>query len=173
MQDIKNFPKKFEYEPEIINADKLGKYNSYVIGGMGGSGLVAGILRAIKPELDIATHHEYGLPKFLDKDNPPSPGASDGRGRLFIAISHSGNTEETLDFCKSVDEAGLPIAVIAAKGALLGFAEDRGIPDVDLPGDDVQPRMTLGYTLRDALKLIGDDDLYEEAGKLSQTLEPK
>ena len=155
---IKEFPKQFEYEPEIQNEDKLRKHNSFVIGGMGGSGLIAGVLRAIKPELDIAAHHEYGLPKFTEGDK---------ERRLFIAISHSGNTEETLDFFKSAIEQEHDVAVIAAKGKLIELAEEKGIPYIDMPGDKVQPRVTLGYMLRAALKMMKEDELYEEAGKLA------
>ena len=54
---IKNFPKQFQYEPEIINGEKIGEFESAVIGGMGGSGLVVGILRALKVELDVVSHH--------------------------------------------------------------------------------------------------------------------
>jgi len=162
--DIKNYNKQFEYEPEIQNAGKLGKYSSYVIGGMGGSGLVAGILRAIKPSLDVAAHHEYGLPSFADKND---------KKKLFIAISHSGNTEETIDFCETAIKNEIEIAVIASGGKLLEIAKENNIPYIDLPGDDVQPRMTLGYMLRAILKLIGEEELYEEAGKLSELLEPE
>lgn len=172
---IKNFPKQFEYEPEIINANKLGAYESYVIGGMGGSGLVTGIIRAIKPTLDVAAHHEYGLPRFLGVEKLPADKANSYKAekRLFIAISHSGDTEEILDFYKSVVEAGLPTAVIAAKGMLLDFAKENGAPYIDLPGDDDQPRMSLGYTLRALLKLIGEEGLYKETGELVKSLKPE
>lgn len=162
--DILNYAKQFAYVPEVKNANNIGEFESVVIGGMGGSGLPAGLLRAVKPEFDITAHHEYGLPKFIEHDK---------ERRLLIAISHSGNTEETIDFCKTANDRGFKIAVIASKGKLLDIAEAKGLPYIDLPGDDVQPRMSLGYMLRAILKLIGEEDLYEEAGGLTETLKPE
>lgn len=162
-KSIESFQEQFDYEPEIVNADKLGAFESAVIGGMGGSGLVAGILRMIKPELDIAAHHEYGLPVFLDKDD---------KKRLFIAISHSGNTEETLDFCKHASERGFRVAVVAAHGKLMEFAKENDVPYIDLPGDSLQPRVTLGFMLKAVLKLLGEDELLKEIGGLGEILDP-
>jgi len=162
IEAIRDFPKQFEYEPKIINGEKLGKFESAVIGGMGGSGLVAGILRMIKPELDIAAHHEYGLPKFLDKDDEK---------RLFVAISYSGNTEETLDFFEEALKKKLNIAAISTGGKLLELAEKKEIPHIKLPDVGIQPRMSLGIMLRATLKLLGEEKLFKETGKLAEALD--
>ncbi len=159
-ETIKNFPKQFAFEPEIKNAEKLKPFESIVIGGMGGSGLVAGILRALKPEMDIATHHDYGLPVYL----------KDSDKRLFIAISYSGNTEETISFFNEATAKKLNVAVIAVGGELLQLAEAKGIPRVQLPDTGIQPRMSTGFMLRAVLKLIGDSALYGESGKLTSAL---
>ena len=160
---IKNFPKQFAFEPEVKNADKVRSFESIVIGGMGGSGLVAGILRALKPELDVAVHHDYGLPAYL----------GDVDKRLFIAISYSGNTEEILSFFEEAAKKGLNIAVIAIGGKLLQLAQERGIPFVQLPGTGIQPRMSTGFMLRAVLKLIGEDSLYKDSAKLTESLRPE
>ena len=160
---IKNFPKQFAFEPEVKNADKIRPFESIVIGGMGGSGLVAGILRALKPELDVAAHHDYGLPAYLrDVDK-----------RLFIAISYSGNTEETLSFFEETTKKGLNVAVIAVGGKLLELAKGKEIPFIQLPDTGIQPRMSGGFMLRAVLKLINDGALYGEAGKLAEVLKPE
>src|SRR3989304_6848702 len=99
---IKNFPKQFAFEPEVKNADKLKPFESLVIGGVGGSGLVASILRALRPELDIAAHHDYGLPAYL----------MDSTKRLFVAVSYSGNTEEIIDFFEKAVEKQFNVAII-------------------------------------------------------------
>ena len=159
---IKDFPKQFEFEPEVQNAGKLKKHSSYVIGGMGGSGLVAGILRALKPELDIAAHHEYGLPTFIDSKEK----------RLFIAISYSGNTEETISFFQEANKKKLPVAAITTGGKLLKLAKEKKVPYVKLPSTGIQPRMSLGFMLRAALKLMAEEKLFKEAGELAKTLKP-
>ncbi|MBI2506739.1 MAG: hypothetical protein HYW00_01200, partial [Candidatus Colwellbacteria bacterium] len=159
---IKSFPKQFAFEPEIKNAEKIRQFESLVIGGMGGSGLIAGILRALKPELDIAAHHDYGLPAYL----------KDADKRLFIAISYSGNTEETISFFNETIAKNLNIAVIAVGGKLLQLAQEKGIPFVQLPDTGIQPRMSIGFMLRAVLKLTGESRLYKESGKLANTLKP-
>ncbi len=160
---IRNFPKQFAFEPEIKNADKLKPFESLVIGGMGGSGLIAGILRALKPEMDIAAHHDYGLPAYL----------GDPEKRLFIASSYSGNTEETIDFFENALEKKLNIAAISVGGKLLERSQEERVPFVQLPDTGIQPRMSLGFMLRAVLKLIGEDTLYKEAGKLRESLRPE
>jgi len=158
---IRGFPKQFEYEPEIENADKLDRFESTVIGGMGGSGLVAGILRALKEDLDVAAHHEYGLPTFIEND----------KKRLFLAISYSGNTEETLDFFETALNKGLNVAAVSTGGKLLEMAEEKGVPFVKLPDTGIQPRMALGFMLRAVLKLLGEDKLFKNVGELAEKLD--
>ncbi len=162
-ETIKNFPKQFAFEPEVKNAEKLRPFESLVIGGMGGSGLVAGILRALKPEMDIAAHPDYGLPSYL----------KDADKRLFIAVSYSGNTEETISFFNETVAKDLNIAVVTVGGKLLQLAQEKGVPYVQLPDTGIQPRMSTGLMLRAVLKLINDDPLYEEAGKLTEILKPE
>ncbi len=161
IEDIRNFPKQFEYEPEIVNSEKLNEFEAAVIGGMGGSGLVAGVLRALKINLDVAAHHEYGLPAFLDRDKSK---------RLFIAISYSGNTEETVDFFNEAYASKLNLAAIATGGKLIELAVEKGVPYIQLPQTGIQPRMALGYIVRAVLKLLGEDELFNEVGKLSSSL---
>ena len=161
---IKNFPKQFAFEPEIKNAEKLKSFESIVIGGMGGSGLVAGILRALKPEMDIAAHHDYGLPAYL----------KDVDKRLFIAISYSGNTEETIDFFREALKRRLNVAVIAVGGKLLELVKESETPFIQIPYVGSQPRLALGIMLRAVLILISDKNLYqdcEEFGKIMRSEE--
>jgi len=163
LEDIKNLPKQFEYVPEVKNTDKLGTYHSYIVGGMGGSGAVAGYLRAADPRLQVIVHHDYGVPGFLEEED---------RGGLFIAVSHSGNTEETLDFFNEALKRKYHVAAIASKGKLLELAEQKGVPYVDIPGDLSQPRISQGFMLRAALKLMGQEATYKAVERLAQTLKP-
>ncbi len=159
-ETIRNFPQQFTFEPEVKNAEKLRPFNSLVIGGMGGSGLIAGILRALKPKMDIAAHPDYGLPTYL----------KDADKRLFIASSYSGDTEEVLDFFSQAVARELNVAAITIGGKLLKLAEENTVPVIQIPDTGIQPRMSAGLMLRAVLKLIGDEVLYQEAGKLAGAL---
>lgn len=158
---IKNFPKQFEFNPEVVNQKRIKRFSGVVVGGMGGSGLVAGILRAIKPELNIITHHEYGLPTFLEKIEKKT---------LFIAISYSGNTEETVDFLKEATNKKLNTAVISTGGEILRVAKENKLPYIEIPNTGIQPRMALGYMIRALLKILGEEKLFNEVEELSKEL---
>ncbi|MDP3953403.1 MAG: SIS domain-containing protein, partial [bacterium] len=158
---IINFPEQFQYEPKVENAvGPVAGFKKFAFMGMGGSGLVGDLIRLIKPELDLVVRKGYGL-----------PGVKDLEERLLICISYSGNTEETLDAFDKALKAGLNLAVIAIGGELLKKAKEVGVLYVKLPDTGIQPRMSLGLQMRAALKLMGDDELFEEIGELSSRLD--
>lgn len=158
---LKSLPKQFEYEPVIENAGKLKRKNKFVVGGMGGSHLAADILKAWKPELNLSTHYDYGLPAYYDE-----------KETLFIASSYSGNTEETLDFFASAAEKKLALAAFGTGGRLLELAREKNLPYVVFPKDAVQPRLALGYSLRAILKIIGDEEGLKDSAELARTFNP-
>jgi len=151
---IKNFAGQFEYQPEIINADKLVRKEQIIIAGMGGSRLVGDILKMWKPEKEILVHSDYGLPDVSEEKL---------RSSLIIANSYSGNTEETVDAALKALEQGLNLAIITTGGKLLEIARENEIPYVQLPVAGLQPRAALGYNLMALLKITGDDSGLAEA----------
>lgn len=162
-ESIKDFPKQFAFEPEIKNAEKLKPFESIVIGGMGGSGLIAGVLRALEPKLDVLAHHDYGLPVHIKKTNK----------HFFIASSYSGNTEETIDFFEEALKRNLNLAVMTTGGKLLARAKEATVPFIVLPNVTTQPRLALGVMWRGILKLIEKDDLSAELVALKNNLKPE
>jgi|SRR3989344_1484261 len=161
-ETIAGFNKQFEYEPEIKNPDKLGKYKKFVVCGMGGSNLSPALAKIINPELDIVLHRDYGLPK-------PEAYAD---GTLIIACSYSGGTEEVLDAAEHAIKEKLPLAAIAVGGKLLELAREYSLPYIEMPKTGIQPRSALGYSLCALLKIIGDEKTLRESKKLAHTLEP-
>jgi glucose/mannose-6-phosphate isomerase len=159
---IKDFPKQFEYEPEIVNSDKLKSKKKIIIAGMGGSHLAGGILKMAKPGLKIIVHSNYGLPNVSDDDLAES---------LVIASSYSGNTEETIDAFNTALGRGLDLAVVATGGKLLELAKQNGVPCIQMPPESgFPPRMALGYSLKAILKLVGDENLEAQAAGLAGSL---
>lgn len=162
-ETIKNFNKQFGYEPEIIRPEKLNRFNKFIVAGMGGSNLVAELLKIREPHMDIVAHRDYGLPPLLN---------SEIASRLFIVNSYSGNTEETIDALEKATAAGFSTAVISTGGELIKIADELGLPCVKMPLTDVQPRLALGYNIRAVLKVMGRDDLLKETQALASALEP-
>ncbi|MBI2011026.1 MAG: hypothetical protein HYS89_02230 [Candidatus Colwellbacteria bacterium] len=162
---VKKYPEQFSYESDIQNTAPVG-FNKFVIAGMGGSGLAAGIIKALKPELDIIEHRDYALPaEVLTK-------AGVAADTLFIAVSYSGNTKETIDFFNQAQSRGLNVAVVTTGGELLKLAKEKGVPYVQIPDIGVPARMAVGLMVRATLKLMGEEMLLNELKDLSTSLDP-
>lgn len=150
-ESIKNFNKQFEYEPIIRNAEKLKqKYNHFVLCGMGGSHLSAGIVKILNPGIELYVHRDYELPPYDEEFLKDS---------LLIASSHSGNTEEVLSFLKTALIKGYDVAIITTGGKLFEIAVSQQLPHVVIPDNDIEPRLALGYSSLALLKLMSRDDL--------------
>lgn len=160
---ILNFPGQFQYEPVIENAERFEPHKKFILSGMGGSHLSGDILGLLSPGLDIVIHTSYGLPK-LSREMMA--------GRLFIASSYSGNTEEAVHGLRSALEAGVPSVVITTGGKLLGMAKENDLPYVQMPATGLQPRSALGYSLNALIKVVGDETLLAESRDLTKTLSP-
>ena len=66
------------------------------------------------------------------------------RRPLFVAVSYSGNTEETLAAAKAGLDAGLPLVAITTGGELGSMAAGAGSPIIEIPAG-LQPRVALAY----------------------------
>jgi glucose/mannose-6-phosphate isomerase len=127
--------------------------NRVVLAGMGGSALGGGIvetLSLLEGSPDRRRFHiarEYDLRVPLDQDT------------LVVAISYSGDTEETLSAYREAVAAGARVVAVASGGKLLAAAEaDRhlGVIPVVIPpqAPGFQPRFSLYYTSGLLLSLL-------------------
>ncbi len=142
---VRDLPEQFCFEPVIMRVERVPALRRTVVGGMGGSHLPAGILRTALPDFSLEVHHDYGLPL-----------ASKDEGTLSLAVSYSGNTEETLDFARQALAAGVPLAAISSGGALATLAEEHHLPFVLIPSG-CRPRMATGYLFAAILALLGKE----------------
>lgn len=154
---IKGFGKQLEYEPEIVNADKLGKYERFIFVGMGGSALGPDLLRVSNPKLDILIHRDYGLPDLPDKIL---------RNSLIVLNSYSGNTEEVLDAFNLALSKNLSMAAVSTGGKLLELARQNFTPYVEMPDWGLEPRLALGLNLRALLRVLGQGDALTMVSKI-------
>jgi glucose/mannose-6-phosphate isomerase len=164
MEDaIRNSASQFSFKPKIENENKLPETNSFVLCGMGGSHLAAGLLKIFNPAIDLYIHRDYGLPALAEKRFKSS---------LFIASSYSGNTEEVVDFAEKALDQGYAVAVIATGGALVDFAVKNSLPHVVLPQGGIQPRNAVGLSLMALVALVGDSEMSAEFERLGTRLNP-
>ena len=62
----------------------------------------------------------------------------------MVAVSHSGDTEETLSAARGGRPLGLPWVAVITGGALRRAAQENGLPYLDVPLSP-QPRAAVGY----------------------------
>ena len=126
--ELKTLKKQVQSEEEI-NVDISG-VDKIIISGMGGSGIVGNIFSEIYDRKPVTVVSDYGIPSFADEKT------------LFIAISYSGNTEETLSTLKIAREKGCKVVAITSGGKIGASVDNK----VLIPGG-IQPRSALGYML--------------------------
>lgn len=109
--------------------------DSIAILGMGGSGISGDVARVIlgpRVPLFIETIKGYEIPTWV------------GRNTLVLAMSYSGNTEETLEAYEGAHEKGARMVVVSTGGSLVKLAREHGDAVVEIPSG-LQPRAALGY----------------------------
>lgn len=139
-----------------------------MVAGMGGSGIAGDFARAVGESTGsrISVHKGYApMPDWAIRARP-----------LVIAVSYSGNTEETIDLTTSAYELGIPIATVTTGGRLAELSGQFNWPTIEVPAD-LQPRAAIGYLLGSVLRFlhsagaIGDQRLdLIEAAKLATTI---
>jgi len=127
-----------------------------VISGMGDSALGADLLAALVSStcsVPVIVHRDYGLPAFAR-----------GRQTLFIASSHSGDTEETLDSFDAAVKNDCTIVVISTGGELVKRAKEKNIP-AWIINHKGQPRAALGFSFGLMLALFARLNLIPDPSK--------
>jgi glucose/mannose-6-phosphate isomerase len=167
-QSIENFAKQFAFDPAIERAEARVAASGlapkhFIVGGMGGSHLAAGLVKAFRPGAEVYVRRDYGLPPFDDSFMKES---------LFVACSHSGNTEETLDFAQAARAKGYAVAAITTGGTLADGARSEGLPLIVLPADGIQPRIAIGYATIALSRMIGDEALVAELRDAMASFDP-
>jgi len=158
---LAGLPEQLKYEPSVVNGEKIkiGPQTIFVLGGMGGSHLAASLLKDQESLTDLVIHSDYGLPELA---------AEQMERAVFAAVSHSGNTAETLDFAAAALKSNRPLAVITTGGRLKSLAEEKGLPRVIFPLEEV-PRLATGYMAACLLKIMNREDIacrLAEVGKV-------
>jgi glucose/mannose-6-phosphate isomerase len=124
-----------------------------VVLGMGGSGVAGDILTAAAGpfmSVPVVTVKSYELPAFV------------GDGSLVIAISCSGNTEETLEAATEAAMQGAKIVAVTQGGELGKLAAGWGAPVIPVP-DIPQPRAALGAMAIPPLVVLEEIGLFPGA----------
>lgn len=130
LPSLKKFPEQLE---DAIKIGKKYDFNFHdiknvIISGMGGSGITGDIISHIS-KIPFFVNKGYNIPKF----SSPST--------LFIAVSYSGNTEETIESYKKARKRGCQTLIITSGGKL---GKEKNV--IFIPSA-MQPRAAIGYLL--------------------------
>jgi glucose/mannose-6-phosphate isomerase len=154
-----------QLSPRGLAAERLERLrrsrpDAVILIGMGGSALAGEIVLGARTELGLratpVVWKDYGLPPLSNSYHRP----------LYIFVSFSGNTEETLSGLKQLlkhrgQKIENRIAVVATGGELLRFARAKKLPHIAFSAGDLTPRQATGklfYAISELLfaaRLIG------------------
>ncbi|MHB9303110.1 bifunctional phosphoglucose/phosphomannose isomerase [Thermofilum pendens] len=106
-----------------------------VVSGMGGSFIGGLFLQDVlysRAKVPLILLRDTYLPAFVDENY------------LLVAVSYSGNTEETIRVVAQATQAKVPVVAVTSGGLLQRFAEKYGLPVVSLPMG-LPPRAAFPY----------------------------
>lgn len=107
-----------------------------IFAGMGGSGISGDIISVIASE-------NSETPCFVCKDYS-LPNWARGKKTLVVAISYSGNTEETISMLEEAIAHKNPIICISNNGKIEQIAKENTFPFIEIPAGYL-PRCALGH----------------------------
>lgn len=117
---LNDYRKWFELAKEVFEKDayvvKQKEFRKIVLCGMGGSAAACDAVRDCFKELDIVVIKDYHLPSWVQKND------------LVIAVSYSGNTEETLSCYMDAFKKGLPLITVSSGGLLENVSKRDNVP---------------------------------------------
>ncbi len=116
-----------------------------VVCGMGGSAMGGDLLATLFGQWDVpiavSTVRHYLLPPWADERT------------LVIAVSYSGNTEETLSCAQQALDRGCAMLAVTSGGRLAELAQANDVPLVSVPSGQ-PPRAALGHLFAPVLRSL-------------------
>ncbi len=140
IEELRSLRKQMDFDKTF---DVPKKVSNVVIAGMGGSGIVAKIFQELCTEMQVHVVDDYEIPNFVGQDT------------LFIAISYSGNTEETLSALELAKKKHAKVVGITSGGKLA-----QKVRDCVIVPSGIQPRSALGYMI---MPLIRSFEAFSDA----------
>lgn len=135
----------------------LGGFSRLVVLGMGGSGIAGVLLASILP-VEVVPVRDYTLPPWIGEES------------LVVALSYSGDTEETLAAFAAARARTRRLLAVTSGGELGALCARDGIPWIEIP-TGYQPRAALGYLLFPLLGLGARLGLVPDLGEAVVVLE--
>lgn len=152
LADVEDACGQWSSAPRPAALDLTGA-DAVVVTGVGGSGICADVVGAVaadRLQVPVVVHKSYGLPAFV------------GVRSVVVAVSCSGDTEETLSAAEEAVRRGARLLVVAGGGRLGALGQAQGEPWVRV-ASTCQPRHSLGLLAVPVLAALGLDEGLDEA----------
>ncbi|MCR6545359.1 bifunctional phosphoglucose/phosphomannose isomerase [Dehalobacterium formicoaceticum] len=144
-----------------VNISFAADFKNILVTGLGGSAIGGDFLRVYgyrKCTLPILVNRDYNLPSFVNEQT------------LVLAVSYSGNTEETLSAYEEAKLKKAPIVALTSGGQLAERAKKDGIPLILIPSG-LQPRAATGYLFLPLLVVLEKLSLLSDiAAEIEETI---
>jgi len=127
-----------------------------VFGGVGGSGIVGDVLSDYCRTV-------IGIPAIVCR--APKIPIFVGKTTLFIAISYSGETNETLGMFDQAKRAGAHLGIVTSGGKLLALSRTERIPYVKVT-ENLLPRVALPDMLGATVCVLGKSKILQDSSGL-------
>jgi len=160
-----DFPSQVRHAAQVGAAfpapDHLRSPANIVLAGMGGSAVAGDFLARLcekKLAVPFVVCRGYRIPGFVGSDT------------LFIASSHSGNTEETLEATREACRRKARVLCVTTGGKLGELARRRKLLLLVIPQTQppMPPRAALGYSFIPLVSVLGALGLYPGARRQIQ-----
>lgn len=146
MEKVLNLPEQIEQSHSFLKDVTIrgAAPAQIILLGMGGSAIGGSLIKSqLRYELKIPFEicQSYQIPASVDRNS------------LVIAVSYSGNTEETLASFEEALAMGAKPVCISSGGTLTARARELGLPCIAIP-PGFPPRSALGYLYMSILSVL-------------------
>lgn len=136
--------------------ESIERPNNVVFGGVGGSGIIGDIvadyLRGIS-QVPVSVCKSFQLPAYAGKET------------LFVAISYSGETQETLSLLNQAQQKMARVVTVGSGGTLLNRSRQEQIGYLKVP-EGLLPRVALPEMVAATMFVMGSAGLIKEVPRL-------
>lgn len=125
------------------------KYHNIMVSGLGGSAIGGDVLRNYaldRSPVPVIVNRDYAIPAFINEHS------------LVVAVSYSGNTEETLSAYRQAGEQKAARIAVTSGGQLADLACADGSAVVSIPAG-LSPRAATGYLLTPLALILQELDI--------------
>ncbi len=142
LQLVQQLPEQLRWAADLQIPDTPSA-QAAIVTGMGGSGIAGDVAAVVAEEAGrrVVVHKSYDLPRWVGSED------------LVVAVSHSGNTEETATSVSAALAGGFALVGVTTGGAMAERAAEVGFSTVVVPPCP-QPRAAFGHLVGATLRVL-------------------